>query len=830
MRPLADLATDLPHADLAGAAILINKFGYYGAARIIGNDIRHTDNFVLAGRLTLEHLYEVAPANLKKYLEVFDHVLHADTKAFLMQHHDTFQRLFDDNRNRNQQHDWFSANSILATYGMKLDYQGSVVENVDQMWLRVATQFHMPDVDKVLETYHELSHGYYTPASPTIFNAGTVKPQMASCFLLAVDDDMEHIYETLKRMASISKGSGGLGIDISRIRHSEIGADGMSRGILPMLRVYNDTIRYVDQRGKRNGAVTMFLRPFHLDIETFIDLPRKVGDFDERARDLNLCIWTCHLFWQRIKDNGPWTLFCPKRAPQLNELWGEALTTAYLAAEADTTMKPHHRKTIRARELFEQILQVQRDAGMPFIMDGDACNQKSNHRHMGYLRSSNLCLEIIEHTTEDQIAVCNLHSISLSQYVVNGKVDYGQLAVMSRKVVSNLNNMLDRGWYPFMVPAQPAVDAAPATASTNEVIARPALAADPGIIAGTNKRQRPLGIGVAGFADMLNQLDLPFEDPRVDTVNTQVFACIYFNCLLQSVQHAVVDGPCICHAGSPMSEGKLQFDLWAEEFATLGPNKNRPDGRWDVPVEPSAWGQMAVTLMKDGVVHDTVLPTWTDLKRVIVKYGVRNSLLTALMPTASTAQLRRNCESVEAHQSNFYSRMVLSATYPVVNRFMVTDLAALGLWNDYTVEYLKLYRGSLKKFGEYVSQYPAHYPEYTGDKARLQLVQSKYKTMWELPQRRMIDLAAQRGRYLDQSASMSLYFEECTNSRQISALTYGHDLGLKTLMYYLRQPGAKTLDFTVSTDLMEMMLKEKAGVVVAGEVCTKDNPECLSCQ
>ena len=856
--------------------------------------------------------------------------------------------------------------------------------------------------------------------------------------------------------------------------------------------------------GRRKGAATIFLRPHHIDVEDFIELPRKVGDKYARAHDLNICLWTSWIFWERVRTNGIWTLFCPARIPQLNDLYGVEFTKAYLAAEKDTTIASRHKKVINARELYDKILNVQRETGMPYLMNGDAANIKSNHRHLGYIRSSNLCvagetpiltkkgyfqiqslknqqvdvwngnewssvtvkqtaprrhlitivfsngrsltctpdhkfiigdgplkeakrvpaqyllpgmkirqenlpvvdgeepfphafihgalcafgcftsegpiidimgpalssivnhpdmitlpdgtkafpdnlpqayavpinssvqtkldwlagffdtrsfvskigatlihindkllqdvqlllttlgtrsvlvhtepkkiplndtktitlqnyelavpweefaklkdlglkcrcttfdppavnkalelvvtdivdigrlsptycfteeknnagifngiltgqcLEVIEFTDDETIAVCNLHSLSLRKFghgpvdknnsnteaAIREAVDFKQLGHISQRVIENLNRVIDHNWYPL-------------DSVKNGVV-------KPKIINKSNKRHRPVGMGISGFAELLHILDLPFEDPQVNILNKMIFACMYWNALAQSIQLSIRDGPYESFRGSPTSHGLLQFDLWKEEFKIVGPNAVRKEED-DEPVDPSIWGQTAFYLYtKDGEsIQDVIKPTWNDIKRCMMKYGLRNSLLIALMPTASTAQIRRNCESVEAHQNNMYSRKVLKCSYPVLNRYLVEDLDKLHAWNNATVEFIRVKNGSIQGLGRYIRENSNLFPEFVGDFDRVIHIEKKYKTMWEIPQKVFMKLAAERSRYIDQSSSTNVYIRDCTDEKLRACHLYANMLGLKTIMYYLRQTGGETIKFTADPAMIQ---------------------------
>lgn len=810
------------NVDIPRVTELVEKFGLYGAARVLGYDISHYDNLLLAGRLAIADLRNKSPKTLLEYAELMKKRLNQSTYNFILQHSEQLQAVIDSMSDLDFDHDWFSANTMITTYSAKQTYQGEGIETPQITWMRIAIQFyydHPNAVEKVIEAYRDMAMGWYTPASPTIFNAGMKDAQMSSCFLIKVGDSLDSILESLYRGGMISKGSGGLGFDVSTVRHSEIGDVGWSKGIIPMLMLYNDLVRYVDQTGRRKGAATVFLRPHHLDIEAFIDMVRKIGDQNERAHDLNTCIWTSWIFWERIKEDGDWTLFCPARVPHLNELYGAEFTKAYIAAEQDPNIKPHHKKVIRARALYDKIRSVQKEAGMPYLMNGDAANIKSNQRNLGYIKSSNLCLEVIEYTDDNTVASCNLSSLSLRTFAKQAftgsyteVVDFAKLGEITRKVVDNLNAVIDHNCYPL---------------DTKDT---------PGVINTTNKKHRPLGIGASGFAEMLHILDLPFEAPETSTLNKLVFACMYFNALARSIQLAIYDGCYDSYYGSPTSFGKLQFDLWKEEFAVLGSNAARKVED-DEPVSPSEWNQAPIPLTnREGSIIDTIQPTWDDLKRCISLYCLRNSLLLALMPTASTAQIRRNCESVEAHQNNMYSRKVLTASYPVLNRYLVEDLEKLGVWNPNAVEFIKVKNGSIKDFTTYVQNNSTLFPSFNNDVSRLQFLEKKYKTMWEIPQKTFMKLAAERGRYIDQSASTNIYIRDCDDDKLKACQMYANMLGLKTIMYYLRQTGGETIKFTADPNMLQYIqgtnIETSKEIVVNGNkkkvVCTDD--VCISCQ
>lgn len=787
---------------------LISKYGMLGAGRILGNNVLQYDNFLMAGRLAIEDLKQNCPKTILEYTKIMRHRLNDATYNFMVQNHEILQSIINKNEFRDYDHDWFSAITMKEMYSAIPYSDHAPVETPQFTWMRIAVQLfasYEDSLNNVLKAYEEMSAGYYTPASPTLFNAGMKKPQMASCFLLTIGDSLPEILGTGILIGGlISKASGGLGFDISRVRHSEIGDVGKSQGIIPMLQVYNDMVRYANQNGRRKGAATFFLRPHHIDVIDFVMLSGKIGDRYLRAYDINTCLWTSWIFWERIRDDGIWTMFCPNKVSHLNELYGNEFTDAYIKCEQDTSISDKYKKTIKARELHKMIMKVQTESGMPYLMNCDAVNTKSNHKHLGYIKSSNLCLEIVEFTDDESIASCNLHSLSLRTFgksrLINqdyqSSVDFENLGHIARRVVINLNRVIDENWYPL------------------DDVKTGMMEIKQGVISKTNKKHRPIGMGVSGFAELLHILDLPFEDPRVLNLNKALFACIYWNALAQSVQLAINEGFYESFPGSPTSYGLLQFDLWKEEFKIRGPNPSRKESD-DDEMDPSFWGQKEFNLTN----NDIILPNWQDLKRCIIKYGLRNSLITALMPTATTAQVRRNCESVEAHQNNLYTRKVLSGNYFVLNRYLVKDLEEINCWNETTIDYLKDRNGSISEFRNFVENNKSTFSNVTNFE-RLSHIEQKYKTIWEIPQKLFMKLAADRSRYVDQSSSTNIYFKEITEEKLRACQLYANNLGLKTIMYYLRQAGSESVKFATNTEFLKQKNNKKF-------VCTDD--VCVSC-
>lgn len=616
---------------------------------------------------------------------------------------------------RDYRYDFFGFRTLEKSYLVKLN--GKTVERPQTMLLRVAIGIHGDDLDNVRKTYEYLSLGWFIHATPTLFNAGTPKPQMSSCFLLtAKDDSIEGIYETLKETALISKSAGGIGISIHNIRAAQSyikGTNGTSNGIVPMLRVYNDTARYVDQGGgKRKGAFAIYLEPWHADIEDFLSLKKNHGKEEQRARDLLYALWICDLFMQRVEANDKWSLFCPAEAPGLSDVWGDEFEALYLKYENEGRA----RKTIKAQDLWLTIVNSQIETGTPFMLYKDACNSKSNQQNLGTIKSSNLCTEIIEYTDANEVAVCNLASVALPKYVKTDRTfDYEKLFEVVYHITGNLNDIIDRNIYPVQAAYF------------------------------SNMRHRPIGIGVQGLADVFIKMRHTFDSKEAMDVNVAIFETIYFAALTRSKDLAKIFGPYQSYDGSPASKGLLQFDLW----------KTKPNvsSRWD----------------------------WDGLKAEIKKYGLRNSLLVAPMPTASTSQLLGNNECFEPYTSNIYTRRVLAGDFIVINQYLIQDLIELGLWSDTVKNQIIANGGSIQNV-----------PNIPQDLKEL------YKTVWEIKQRTLIDLAAARGPFIDQSQSLNIFIAQPTVAKLTSMHFYAWKKGLKTGMYYLRtRPVAEAIKFTV---------------------------------
>jgi len=649
---------------------------------------------------------------------------------------------------RDMDFDYFGFKTLEKSYLLRDPIEKTPVETPQYLFLRVSLGMHGEDVDGALETYELMSSRYFIHATPTLFNSGTNNPQMSSCFLLAMrEDSIDGIFDTLKQCALISKSAGGIGVAVSCIRATGSyikGTNGFSNGLVPMLRVYNDTARYVDQGGgKRKGSFAVYLEPWHADVFDFLELKKNHGKEEQRARDLFYAMWIPDLFMQRVKDDGDWHLFCPHEAPGLQDTYGaefEALYNKYVAEG-----KP--KKTFKAQQLWFKILESQMETGTPYMLYKDACNKKSNQKNLGTIKSSNLCTEIVEYTSKDEVAVCNLASMSLPAFVKDGKFDHAHFKEVAKVVTRNLNKVIDRNLYPLEEARN------------------------------SNMRHRPIGIGIQGFADAALKMRMPFESDEARALNRDIFETLYYGAVEASMELAKRDGPYETYPGSPASQGQLQFDLWG-----VAPKS----GRWD----------------------------WAALKAKIAEHGLRNSLLVAPMPTASTAQILGNTESFEPYTQNIYVRRVLAGEFVQVNRHLVSDLLERGLWNDDLKKKLIALNGSVQNL-----DIPADLKEL-------------YKTVWEIKQKSVLEMAADRAPYICQSQSLNIHMTDCTTAKLSSMHFYGWKLGLKTGMYYLRtKAAADAIKFTVDVATANAKEAAKAPQVgAAGYPTATPEPEpCLTC-
>ena len=642
--------------------------------------------------------------------------------------------------NRDFGYDFFGFKTLERSYLLKLN--GEIVERPQHMLMRVSVGIHMEDIDSVLETYELMSKRYFTHATPTLFNSGTPKPQMSSCFLLAMQDDsIDGIYDTLKQTAKISQSAGGIGLSIHNVRATGSyisGTNGTSNGIVPMLRVYNDTARYVDQGGgKRKGSFAIYVEPWHADIFDFLDLKKNHGKEEMRARDLFYAMWVPDLFMKRVEADADWTLMCPNECPDLYNNHSEEFEALYLKYESEGK----GRKTIRARELWEKILESQIETGTPYMLYKDASNRKSNQKNLGTIRSSNLCTEIIEYTSPDEVAVCNLASIALPMFIKDGAFDHDELFRVTKQVTKNLNRVIDRNYYPVKEAEN------------------------------SNMRHRPVGLGVQGLADAFIKLRLPFTSQEAKDLNQEIFETLYFAAVTASMEEAEKDGPYSTYKGSPMSKGEFQHNMW-------GIKDDELSGRWD----------------------------WAALRKKVKKHGVRNSLLVAPMPTASTSQILGNNECFEPYTSNIYTRRVLSGEFIVVNKHLLEDLVELGLWTEDMKQELMRANGSV----QHIEGIPAD-------------IKELYKTVWEMSMKDIIDMARHRGYFIDQSQSLNLFMEGATMAKLTSMHFYAWKSGLKTGMYYLRTKSAvDAIKFTLSNK-EKAQVPETAAAVAAQAPLKGDN-------
>jgi ribonucleoside-diphosphate reductase alpha chain len=629
--------------------------------------------------------------------------------------------------NRDFGYDFFGFKTLERSYLLKLN--GNIVERPQHMLMRVSIGIHLDDIEAALETYELMSKRYFTHATPTLFNSGTPKPQMSSCFLLTMkDDSIDGIYDTLKQTAKISQSAGGIGLSIHNVRATGsyiAGTNGTSNGIVPMLRVFNDTARYVDQGGgKRKGSFAIYVEPWHADIFDFLELKKNHGKEEMRARDLFYAMWTPDLFMKRVEENAEWTLMCPNECPNLFDVHGDEFEALYLKYEKEGK----GRKTIKARDLWEKILESQIETGTPYMLYKDSANRKSNQKNLGTIRSSNLCTEILEYTSPDEIAVCNLASIALPMFVKDGEFDHQTLFDVTVRVTKNLNRVIDRNYYPVKEAEN------------------------------SNFRHRPVGLGVQGLADVFIMLRLPFTSDTAKQLNQDIFETLYFAAVTASAEEAKKDGPYQTYKGSPISKGEFQHNLWGIKDEELS-------GRWD----------------------------WVKLRKTVKKQGVRNSLLVAPMPTASTSQILGNNECFEPYTSNIYTRRVLSGEFIVVNKHLLEDLVDRGLWNEDMKQELMQNNGSVQN----IDGIPDDLKEL-------------YRTVWEMSMKDIIDMSRQRGYFIDQSQSLNLFMEGATMAKLTSMHFYGWKSGLKTGMYYLRTKSAvDAIKFTLDTKSKAEIEKDK---------------------
>ncbi len=682
---------------------------------------KHPDYALLASRIAISNLHKNTLKSFSETMEkLYNYTDIGSGKRIPLLAEDVFEiiqanaELLDSTiiYDRDFAFDYFGFKTLEKAYLLRID--GKVAERPQHMYMRVAIGIHKNDIENVIKTYNLMSERWFTHATPTLFNAGSPKPQMSSCFLLTMkDDSIEGIYDTLKQTAKISQSAGGIGLAIHNIRATGSyigGTNGTSNGIVPMLRVFNDTARYVDQGGgKRKGAFAIYLEPWHADVFAFLDLRKNHGKEEMRARDLFYALWICDLFMKRVEDNGEWSLFCPNEAPGLSDCWGEEFETLYTKYEVEGKA----RRTIKAQDLWFAIMESQIETGTPYMLYKDAANRKSNQQNLGTIKSSNLCTEIMEFTSPDEVAVCNLASIALPRFVIDGKFDHQKLYEVTYQVTLNLNKIIDNNYYPVEEARN------------------------------SNLRHRPIGLGIQGLADVFIMLRMPFESDAAKEMNKNIFETIYFAAMTASKDIAKREGAYQTFKGSPLSKGIFQFDMW------------------DVSATEN-WN-------------------WEALRAEVIEHGVRNSLLVAPMPTASTSQILGNNECFEPYTSNIYTRRVLSGEFVVVNKHLLKDLVQLGLWTNDMKNKIIANNGSVQNIHEIPED-----------------LKELYKTVWEIKQRNLIDMAADRGAYICQSQSLNLFVDSPSTSKLTSMHFYAWKKGLKTGMYYLRsQAATQAVQFTI---------------------------------
>merc|ERR1719266_1773559 len=699
---------------------------------------KHPDYAVLAARIVVSNLHKETKKQFSEVIEDLFSMKHEQTGVPIPMISEKYYRIIKDNAekldaaivyDRDFQYQYFGFKTLERSYLLKIN--GKTVERPQHMLMRVAVGIHGEDIDAAIETYDMLSKKLFTHASPTLFNAATPRPQLSSCFLLTMaSDSIEGIYDTLKQCALISKSAGGIGLNIHNIRVSGsyiAGINGTSNGLVPMLRVFNNTARYVDQGGnKRPGAFAIYLEPWHADIFAFLDLRKNHGKEEQRARDLFYALWIPDLFMKRVEQDGMWSLMCPHKCPGLSDCWGEKFDKMYEQYESEG----RYIKKVKAQQLWYAIIESQIETGTPYMLYKDACNRKSNQQNLGTIKCSNLCTEIVEYSSADEVAVCNLASIAVNQFVnaSTKTYDFNRLKEISKIVTRNLNKIINVNYYPVPEARK------------------------------SNMRHRPIGIGVQGLADAFILMRFPFESEEAQLLNKQIFETIYYGALEASCELAEKFGPYETYEGSPVSKGILQYDMWN--------------------------------------VTPTDLQDWTALKAKISQYGVRNSLLLAPLPTASTAQILGNNEGIEAYTSNIYSRRVLSGEFQVVNQHLLRDLTELDLWDDEMKNKLIASNGSIQGIEEIPED-----------------IKNLYKTVWEISQKTVLKMAADRGAFIDQSQSLNVHVAEPNFAKLSSMHFYGWQAGLKTGMYYLRtKAAASAIQFTVDKTKLKVAKAAAAAV------------------
>lgn len=717
--------------------------------------IDHPDYALLASRIAVSNLHKQTRKSFSDVMDDLYRYIDPKTGQRASLIADDVHEIIMNNRelldssiiyDRDFRYDYFGFKTLTRSYLLRTN--GEIAERPQQMLMRVSVGIHKDDLTQAIKTYNLMSEGWFTHATPTLFNAGTPKPQMSSCFLLTMKEDSIHgIYDTLKSCAQISQSAGGIGLAIHDIRATGSyikGTNGTSNGIVPMLRVFNDTARYVDQGGgKRKGSFAIYMEPWHADVFDFLDLKKNTGKEEMRARDLFYALWIPDLFMQRVEDNGDWTLMCPHECPGLSDAYGAEFEALYTQYEKEGK----GRKTVKAQDLWFKVLESQIETGTPYMLYKDSANNKSNQKNLGTIKSSNLCTEIMEYTAPDEVAVCNLASLALPKFVTeDGNFDHDKLFEVTYQATINLNRIIDYNFYPVEEARK------------------------------SNMRHRPIGLGVQGLADAFILMRFPFESDEARKLNTEIFETIYYASMTASKDLAKAEGPYETFAGSPVSQGIFQYDMWGVT----------PSPRWE----------------------------WDVLKEEVKAHGVRNSLLVAPMPTASTAQILGNNECFEPYTSNIYTRRVLSGEFIIVNKHLLKDLVKEGLWTKEMRQKLMASNGSVQNINEI--------PQYIKD---------LYKTAWEISQKAIIEMAADRGAYICQSQSLNIFMENANFGKLTSMHFYGWKKGLKTGMYYLRTKAATdAIKFTVDKVMAQQPEVATAEEQQAAIACSLDNPDnCEMC-
>jgi ribonucleoside-diphosphate reductase alpha chain len=679
----------------------------------------HPDYAKLAGRLAVSNLHKTTPKKFSQSMkELYSFIEPKTGKESSLIDDNVYQFVLANkeildgaiNQDRDLDFDYFGIKTLERSYLLKIGTR--IVERPQYLYMRVAVGICKGDVNMALRIYDDLSQHFYTHATPTLFNAGTKRAQMSSCFLIGnKGDDIDGLFDTISDVAKISKWAGGIGLHVHDVRAKGSyikGTGGESDGLLPMMKTYNEVARWINQGGKRKGSFAIYLEPWHADIYEFIDLRKNHGKEEMRARDLFLAMWTPDLFMKRVEEDGDWTLFSPDEAPGLSDAYDTPEEKTFTMLYESYEQQGLGRKVVKARKLMDAILTAQIETGTPYMLYKDPANYKSNQKNLGTIKSSNLCTEIIEYSSPTEQAVCNLASIALPKYIVNGEFNHDMLYEYTYQVVKNLNNVIDLNFYP--------------TEETKR----------------SNFRHRPVGLGIQGLADVLCMLHLPFESDKADTLQTDIFETIYFAAMTSSKDLAKEFGAYETIVGSPIEKGIFQYQMWNKVDSDLS-------GRWD----------------------------WKSLRKDVIKFGVRNSLLVAPMPTASTAQILGNNEAFEPFTTNLYSRRTLSGEFVMINKHLVKDLLNLGMWNEGIKNKLIMENGSVQNI-----------PELPTD------LKEVYKTVWEMSQKRILQMAANRSVFIDQSQSLNLFIDNATKPKLLAAHLFGWKLGLKTGMYYLRTRAA----------------------------------------